>query len=201
MRIWLDPEPAGWWDVVDDAVQEDMGYGDITGGCLDPELMAGWFIEAQGDGVACGVGVADFLLGPQSGDPDSASIDVLLSDGEEVQRGTRVMEGVTLARRLVAAERTALNFLMHLSGVATLTRQYVERVKGTDARIVDTRKTIPGLRLMQKYAVRCGGGHNHRMGLYDSALMSAALILLIIILIFNIASALVLQRVLGRKWV
>lgn len=171
MRIWLDPEPAGWWDVVDDAVHEDLGYGDVTGGCLDPDLMVGWYIEAQGDGVACGVGVADFLLGPQSGDPENASIDVYISDAEDVQRGTRIMEGVCLARRLVAAERTALNFLMHLSGVATLTSQFVKRVEGTQARIVDTRKTLPGLRIMQKYAVRCGGGHNHRMGLYDSALI------------------------------
>jgi nicotinate-nucleotide pyrophosphorylase (carboxylating) len=148
-----------------------MGYGDVTGGCLDPDLMVGWFIEAQGDGVACGVGVADFLLGPQAGDPENASIDVFVGDGEEVQRGTRIMEGVALARRLVAAERTALNFMMHLSGVATLTRQFVQRVEGTHAKITDTRKTIPGMRVMQKYAVRCGGGHNHRMGLYDAALI------------------------------
>jgi nicotinate-nucleotide pyrophosphorylase (carboxylating) len=171
VRIWLDPEPAGWWDVVDDAVHEDVGYGDVTGGCLDPELTVEWYVEAQGDGIACGVGVADFLLGPQAGDPENASIEVFISDGDEVQRGTRVMEGVSLARRLVATERTALNFLMHLSGVATLTRQFVDRVDGTRALIVDTRKTLPGLRIMQKYAVRCGGGHNHRMGLYDSALI------------------------------
>ena len=75
------------------------------------------------------------------------------------------------AKRALMVERTALNFLMHLSGVATLTNEFVKRIDGTGAKIIDTRKTLPGMRALQKYAVRCGGGHNHRMGLYDGAMI------------------------------
>lgn len=88
-----------------------------------------------------------------------------------VRRGDRILSGRHLARRLLTAERTALNFLMHLSGVATLTRAYVEKIQGLGGHVIDTRKTLPGLRALQKYAVRCGGGRNHRMGLFDGAMI------------------------------
>lgn len=171
MNFWLQPEPANWWEVVDDAISEDVGYGDVTGGCLDPDKMVRWIIEAQSDGVVCGLGIVDHLMGPYGADPENADIEILRADGDRVYRGDIVAEGMILARRAVMAERTALNFLMHLSGVATLTAQFVKKIEGTDAKIVDTRKTLPGLRTLQKYAVRCGGGHNHRMGLYDGALI------------------------------
>lgn len=150
---------------------EDVGTGDITSGCLPPELMVDWRIESQSDGVLCGIGIAEHLLGPYSSDPDDAKTDVLKVDGDRIRRGEVIIEGRHLARRVLMAERTALNFLMHLSGIATLTNQFVEKVNGTKARIVDTRKTLPGLRALEKYAVRCGGGHNHRMGLFDGAML------------------------------
>lgn len=171
MNPWLQPEPANWWPIVDDALAEDVGYGDITGGCLEPETTVRWVIEAQADGVASGIGIAEHLLAPFGGDPESCDIELRAVDGERISRGQVLMEGVLPGRRVLMAERTALNFLMHLSGVATLTAAFVANVEGTSARIVDTRKTMPGMRTLQKYAVRCGGGHNHRMGLFDGALI------------------------------
>lgn len=171
MSIWLQPEPHNWWYAADDAVAEDLGSGDITGGALPPDLLIEWYIEAQADGVLCGVGIADYLLGPLQTDPEEAWIEPKAVDGDYVSRGTVIIEGLLPARRVMAAERTALNFIMHLSGVATLTDQFVRRVEGTEAKIVDTRKTLPMLRSLQKYAVRCGGGYNHRMGLYDGAML------------------------------
>jgi len=168
---WLQPEPQGWWHVVDDAVMEDLGSGDVTAGALPADLLADWRIEAQADGVVSGVGIAEYLLAPIAGEPDGCFIEVHLADGESVGRDTLVISGRAPARRVLAAERTALNFVMLLSGVATLTREFVRRVDGTGAKIIDTRKTVPMLRALQKYAVRCGGGHNHRMGLYDAAML------------------------------
>lgn len=167
----MQPEPSAWLDVVEDAIAEDLGFGDVTGMALDPDLLVDWYIEAQADGVLCGIGIADYLLAPLGGDPERCDVRILASDGDFVRRGDLVAEGTIPARRALAAERTILNFLMHLSGVATLTRAFVERVEGTGAQIVDTRKTTPGLRMLEKYAVRCGRGRNHRMGLYDGALI------------------------------
>lgn len=150
---------------------EDIGSGDVTAGALPYDLLAEWRIEAQADGVLAGVGVAEYLLGPQPNEPDGAYVEIHLPDGERVSRGTVVASGRAPARRVLAAERTALNFIMLLSGTATLTAEFVRRVEGTGAKIIDTRKTIPLLRTLQKYAVRCGGGHNHRMGLYDAAML------------------------------
>lgn len=171
MSAWIQPEPANWWYVVDDALQEDVGTGDVTGVCLDPDELVDWYIEAQGDGVLSGVGIVDYLFTPMPTDPDRAELSILKPDGERFSRGDRIAEGRLSGRRVVLVERTALNFLMHLSGVASLTAQFVERVAGSKARIVDTRKTLPNLRALQKYAVRCGGGGNHRMGLFDAAMV------------------------------
>ncbi len=150
---------------------EDLGSGDVTAGCLPPDLMANWRIEAQGDGILSGVGIAEHLLAPIGNDPESAYVEVMIADGTRVERDTLVARGRAPARRVLAAERTVLNFIMHLSGVATLTHEFVRRIEGTNAKIIDTRKTLPMLRSLQKYAVRCGGGHNHRMGLYDAAML------------------------------
>lgn len=171
MSSWQQPEPSNWWHVVDEAIEEDVGSGDVTGGCVDPELVTEFYIESQGDGVICGTGIAEYLLSPYPNDPDSCKFEILRADGEGVQRGDRIAEGEIPARRALMAERTVLNFMMMLSGVATLTSQFVKRVEGTNAKIVDTRKTVPMLRGLQKYAVRCGGGHNHRMGLFDGVLI------------------------------
>lgn len=171
MRAWQQPEPAFWTLVVDDAMQEDVGSGDLTAGCFEPEDFSRWYIEAQAEGILCGVGVAEHLLAPYAGDPEEARLEVLRADGERVFRGDRIIEGNCQTRQLLMAERTVLNLIMHMSGIATLTDLFVKRVEGTRARIVDTRKTLPGMRALQKYAVRCGGGHNHRMGLFDGAIL------------------------------
>lgn len=172
MSAWLQPEPINWWEIVEDALEEDVGgVGDLSGGCLEPNLLVDWYIEAQADGVLSGVGIIEHLLSPYPTDPEDVIIEIHKVDGDRVQRSDRIVEGTMIARRTLMAERTGLNFLMHLSGVATLTSQFVARVEGTDAKIVDTRKTIPCLRSLQKYAVRCGGGGNHRMGLFDAAMI------------------------------
>jgi nicotinate-nucleotide pyrophosphorylase (carboxylating) len=168
---WLQPEPSNWWPIVDDALAEDVGYGDVSGGCIDADKVVAWVVEAQADGVVSGLGVAEHLLAPFTGDPEDCSVFLHNVDGDRVSRGQILMDGVLPARRALQVERTALNFLMHMSGVATLTASFVAKVHGTNAKIIDTRKTLPGLRALQKYAVRCGGGHNHRMGLYDGAML------------------------------
>jgi nicotinate-nucleotide pyrophosphorylase (carboxylating) len=171
VSAWIQPEPANWLDAVDEAIHEDLGFGDVTSGSLSPDLVVQWYIEAQSDGILSGVGIAEYLFSPFGGDPERCDVQVEKPDGESVRRGDVVIRGTLPARRALAAERTALNFLMHLSGVATLTRAFVDRIAGTNSKIVDTRKTIPGLRMLDKYAVRCGGGANHRMGLYDGAMI------------------------------
>ena len=150
---------------------EDVGSGDVTAGALPDDLLVNWHIEAQTDGVLSGVAIAEYLMAPYGNDPENAFVEVHRGDGEFVTRGERILSGHLPGRRALMAERTALNFLMHMGGIATLTDQFVRRVEGTNAKIVDTRKTLPLLRSLQKYAVRCGGGHNHRMGLYDGAML------------------------------
>jgi nicotinate-nucleotide pyrophosphorylase (carboxylating) len=164
MKGWLQPEPTGWPILVENALQEDIGTGDLTAACFGIGSTVDFFIEAQADGVVCGVGLAAAIL-------ESGQIKILATDGDKVSAGTPLISGPLEVRSALACERTVLNFLMHLSGVASLTNRFVETTAGTRARIIDTRKTIPGLRSLQKYAVRCGGGTNHRMGLYDAAMI------------------------------
>ena len=150
------------------ALSEDVGAGDWTA-MLTPEgQRARATIVCRGKAVLCGTAWAEACF--RKLDPN-ARIEWQAKDGQELVAGARVcgIEGAT--RALLTGERTALNFLQTLSAVATQTRQYVEAVAGTRAKIVDTRKTIPGLRLAQKYAVRTGGGVNHRLGLYDGMLI------------------------------
>lgn len=170
MRLgWKHPEPVGWTDSALHALKEDLGTGDISAVMLDPDQTSRWYIEAQAEGVVCGVGLAAYLMT----DPErpDARMKVHVVDGERVSPGERIIEGYTGSCHLLSRERVCLNYLMMLSGTATLTRRFVDQVAGTKAQIVDTRKTIPGLRGLQKYAVRCGGGKNHRMGLYDGLLI------------------------------
>lgn len=167
MNGWNIPAPADWPVLVERALAEDLGPGDLTAAAFAEGATTRAMIEAQADGILCGAGIARevFVHDPH------LRVTMHLSDGSPITSGTRIMtiEGPTAS--LLSRERTALNFLMHLSGVATLTNRFVEAVKGTDALIVDTRKTIPGMRSLQKYAVRCGGGINHRLGLFDAAMI------------------------------
>ncbi|MBM4062798.1 MAG: carboxylating nicotinate-nucleotide diphosphorylase [Planctomycetes bacterium] len=157
------------------ALAEDLGRADLS---VDADVTsrlsvpagvrgrARLFAKARGvlAGVDCAV-AAFMLLDP------AARVDVRLHDGAALQPGALVFEVAADMRALLAAERTALNFVQRLSGVATRTRAFVDAVAGTGARILDTRKTTPGLRLLEKAAVVAGGGHNHRIGLYDQVLL------------------------------
>lgn len=152
------------------AVPEDSGEnGDITSQALvPPEASGSAAVQARQAGVIAGIETIEVIV---------AAIDKNLIWQPIIKDGTAVKEGETIgiltgsAAKLLAAERLVLNFMSKLSGIATLTRQYVDAVAGTKAKIYDTRKTTPGWRLLEKYAVVCGGGHNHRTGLFDSVLI------------------------------
>ncbi len=152
-----------------EALKEDLGSrGDVTTRYM---LRAGRRyraeIAAKDEGVLCGVDIAQTVFRAVC---PKARVRVLKKDGEAVKRGEMVMrlEG---PREILSAERLALNFLQRLSGIATLTSRFVKAAAGSRARIYDTRKTTPGYRALEKYAVRCGGGENHRVGLYDAVLI------------------------------
>ncbi len=149
------------------ALAEDIGSGDVTAMLL-PDRADTAYLLCKEDAVVCGRPWFDACH--RALDPGVA-IDWRVAEGERVRAGTVLATLSGRARALVSAERTALNFLQTLSGTATTTAAYVEAVRGTRARILDTRKTIPGLRAAQKYAVRAGGGDNHRMGLFDTVML------------------------------
>ena len=151
------------------ALAEDIGAGDVTSEALvPPGLIAVGTFTAKEDGVVAGLPLLQPLFGQI--DPD-AFVKTPVADGAAVRRGTRLAEVHASARALLAGERTALNFLQHLSGIATRTRRFVQTLRNPRCRILDTRKTLPGMRLLEKYAVRAGGGENHRIGLFDQALV------------------------------
>lgn len=151
------------------ALQEDIGTGDLTGNAVIAEGVQGRFaFVARVPLVVSGLALLPTIFAMV--DP-SITVELEAEEGEEVASGKRLALVEGPARSLMAAERTALNFLQRMSGVATLTSHYVEAVEGTGAHIVDTRKTIPGWRHLDKYAVSCGGGQNHRIGLYDGVLI------------------------------
>jgi nicotinate-nucleotide pyrophosphorylase (carboxylating) len=156
-------------DVVNRALNEDLGRGDITSRATvrSGAQARGSFIAKQ-DLVLAGLEIADLVFGWFD---EYIQIESTGADGDEIKADRAFARVTGDAQMLLAAERTALNFLQHLSGVATITRKYVEAVAGTKAKIVDTRKTAPGLRLLEKYAVSVGGGSNHRLGLDDGVLI------------------------------
>ncbi len=151
------------------ALEEDIGEGDITTEAVIPQdLKARAVLKAEEEGVLCGLRVAELVF--RELDPN-IEFKPLAKDGDGIKPGQKLAEIEGNARALLTGERVALNFLQRLSGVATTTKKFVEAVKPCKAKILDTRKTTPGLRILEKYAVRCGGGENHRMGLYDMALI------------------------------
>jgi len=156
--------------VVRMALAEDLGRcGDVTGqACIAADARMKAQFRARQDGVMAGgaaVRIACLIMDPQ------ATVDVRVADGTAIAKGDVLVEVEGLARGLLAAERTALNILGRMCGIATQTRTYVQAVDGTSARIADTRKTTPGLRALEKHAVVCGGGINHRFGLDDAILI------------------------------
>lgn len=151
------------------ALQEDIGPGDVTGqALLSATAPATASIKFKQDGVLAGIQWAQLVLNEL--DP-KASVELLAQDGDRIREGTVVARARSNQQALVAAERTILNLMQRLCGIATLTARMAELCTGTRAMVLDTRKTTPGLRAFEKYAVRCGGGANHRMGLYDEMMI------------------------------
>lgn len=150
------------------SLAEDIGTGDLTARLIAADTEARGRVITREEAVICGTAWFDATFAALS---PTASVLWHVRDGERVEAGQLLCEVDASARVLLTAERTALNFLQLLSGTATVTRRFVDAVAGTSARIVDTRKTLPGLRLAQKYAVSVGGGTNHRVGLYDGILV------------------------------
>jgi nicotinate-nucleotide pyrophosphorylase (carboxylating) len=165
----MELDPGIIYAYASDFLKEDLGRGDVTtqsvvrGGVR----ARGQFLAKQ-DMVLCGLEFAEAVFGVLD---NAIALESHAYDGQFIAAGTRFARIEGLAAVLLAGERTALNLLQHLSGVATLTRAFVDKIRGTRARIVDTRKTTPGLRLMEKYAVSVGGGSNHRFGLDDGVLI------------------------------
>ena len=150
------------------SLAEDIGTGDLTARLIAPETEARGRVITREDAVICGTVWFDATFAALS---PAAVVNWHVKDGDTVKAGTVLCDIIARARVLLTAERSALNFLQLLSGTATVTRRFVDAVAGTGATIVDTRKTLPGLRLAQKYAVGIGGGSNHRVGLYDGILI------------------------------
>lgn len=162
-------------DLVERALHEDLGPDllDLTAASV-PESDVAAALVARADGVLCGTPVVRLVFDRYcalAGLTAGVQLDELVVDRSPVRRGDVLATAFGPARAMLTAERTALNFAQHLSGVATLTRRFVDAVAGTGTRIYDTRKTTPGMRALERYAVRCGGGYNHRFGLYDVAMV------------------------------
>jgi nicotinate-nucleotide pyrophosphorylase (carboxylating) len=156
-------------EIVARALSEDVGPGDITTvATVDADARCRASIVCKAEGVIAGLAVTRLTF--TALDPD-LSFEAVVSDGERVAGGEVVARIAGRTRAILTGERVALNFLQRMSGIATLTARYVGAVEGTETRICDTRKTAPGLRLLDKYAVRVGGGHSHRVGLFDGILI------------------------------
>lgn len=152
-----------------EALLEDRAFEDVTTLAMIPgSAVSSAVLAARKPGVICGGPLATEAFQQLS---DQVRVETLMPDGSVVARGDEVLRITGPSRALLQAERVALNYMMHLSGVATLTHTYVQAIAGTTAKILDTRKTTPGLRLLEKYAVRCGGGRNHRMDLASMAML------------------------------
>lgn len=169
------PEPpifpdGPWLDTLLDAcLAEDVGDGDVTTDvAIASDARAEGVIAARTAGVVAGLPLLAPLFARLS---DAVEVELVSADGRRLEPGEPAARLRGPAAPILTGERAALNFLQHLSGIATLTARYVAAVAGTGCRILDTRKTLPGYRALAKYAVRCGGGHNHRLGLYDRILL------------------------------
>jgi len=158
--------------LVKSALDEDLNYqgadGDITAQLIPETQQASAKVITRETGIFCGKQLILEVF--EQVDP-SVEVNVLVEDGDTIEENQTLFTAVGNARAILTAERTALNFVQTLSGTATTTAHYVKELAGTGTQLLDTRKTIPGLRLLQKYAVKCGGGENHRIGLFDAFLI------------------------------
>lgn len=156
-------------DIIKKALLEDINYIDVTTDYLvDDEKISTAKYVAKDDGVLCGIDVAMRVFKLLD---ENATCEILIHDGQKVKKGDIIAKITAKTRALLKGERTALNLVQHMSGIATATNKCVELVKGTNASIAETRKTLPGLRVLQKYAVTVGGGKNHRYNLSDCAML------------------------------
>ena len=156
-------------DIINRAILEDVGMGDVTSeNLIPPSHTSKGYILAKEDGVLAGLEVAQMVFSKVD---ESLEFKNIIKDGQEMKKGDQIAQisGPTLS--ILKGERIALNFLQRMSAIATKTRKYVELVKDLGVRVVDTRKTTPNLRILEKYAVAVGGGSNHRMGLYDAVMI------------------------------
>jgi nicotinate-nucleotide pyrophosphorylase (carboxylating) len=150
-------------------LDEDIANGDITSLSVIPSShRSDAIIHAKQAGIVAGLEVVRLVFLTVD---ETLQVDLLINDGEEINAGQHMIKITGSTRSILQAERLALNLLQHLSGIATKTEQFVRAIHGLPTRVVDTRKTTPGLRMLQKYAVRVGGGHNHRFGLYDAVMI------------------------------
>jgi len=161
-------ERKNLWKLLEMAREEDLGGGDVTSAILPPQVQATGRFVARQPAVVCGVELLEAIAAAYDGELKTV---LCVAEGQEVATGEVLATWEGPARAMMAAERVALNFFQRLSGVATTTREYVKAVSGTGAGIYDTRKTTPGWRELEKFAVRVGGGMNHRRGLYDAVLV------------------------------
>ncbi len=156
-------------DLIKNAITEDINYIDVaTDYLLDENAVSEAYFVAKADGVLCGADIAMRVFELLD---DTVSYTLYKKDGDEVKNGDLIAEFKGKTVKLLKGERTALNLIQHMSGIATLTNECVKQTEGTKATIADTRKTLPGLRSLQKYAVTCGGGRNHRYNLSDCAML------------------------------
>jgi nicotinate-nucleotide pyrophosphorylase (carboxylating) len=163
------PPERSWCGLLELALEEDVGHGDVTSNLvIEPDRSGSAVLEARQELVACGLPVARAVFEALD---ETVRFDARVADGASVRPGHPLAEVSGNLRALLAGERTALNFLGRLCGVATWSRRFVDAVAGTGARIVDTRKTLPGWRALDKYAVAVGGADNHRVGLFDGILL------------------------------
>jgi len=154
---------------IEEWLQEDIGFGDITTMSTIPEDEQGTgILYAKEAGIIAGLPVAAQVFAAVD---EALVFTAKVAEGERVEKGQQIAEVEGSVRSILIGERLALNLLQRLSGIATRTNQYVQAITGTKARVVDTRKTTPGLRFLEKYAVRIGGGHNHRYALYDAVMI------------------------------
>jgi nicotinate-nucleotide pyrophosphorylase (carboxylating) len=160
--------PPDIGDVVARALDEDVGSGDVTAALIDGQTSATAEVRVREPAILCGTAWFDEVFRQLD---ERVGVTWLHADGARIEPDTIVCSLRGRARSLLTGERTALNLLQTLSGTATAARRYADAIAGTQARILDTRKTLPGLRLAQKYAVRCGGALNHRLGLHDAVLI------------------------------
>ncbi|HKB38981.1 MAG TPA: carboxylating nicotinate-nucleotide diphosphorylase [Gemmataceae bacterium] len=173
MSTFSEAEKRACSRLIELAFEEDRGGSvDLTCAAVIPDGLQGQArFVARSEGVLAGLPVAPLVYEEFRVEGEAVEFEPLVEDGARLKPGTALARVSGGMHTILSAERTVLNFLQHLSGVATLTRRYVDQVSDLPVRILDTRKTTPGWRLLEKYAVRCGGGHNHRMGLHDGVML------------------------------